>query len=535
MSTRRRVARAAALGACAALLIVSWYFFAPRQLGGRASYVTTTGTSMEPLLHGGDLAVVYPSSEYVVGDVVAYRNPDIHHVVLHRIVALDGDRFVVKGDNNSWMDDYHPAASEIFGSMAFHVPDLGMRLGAVRTPWGIGAIVSLAGLAVFGGRRRMRRGSRRAAAAREEAPALQAGNGHGPGPAPTAHRMIVPAGLVPAFAGVAILSLALSGLLFALSPTVTTKHDVTYDQQGTFSYTGLVASEGHDAYGAGAVQTGDPAYLHLTSRLQVAFDYAIDSSATVDASGTVRMVAELSDVNGWTRTIELAPATAFQGAGVHVEGQLDLQALLAMTAKLEHLTGVERDHYTVAVRPDVRVEGTLAGRPLAETFAPELRFLLDPLQLQLEPTSVSSTGEAAADPIHPDTAGLVKTQTEEPRTFSILGRDLGMDPLRVGSLAVFGVAALGWLAIVLRRLLSARRGEAAAIETRYGQFLVPVHAGALAPSDRSVQVDSFDALLRLANHYGHVVLHEEGAGFHAYTVEEDGVTYRYLVSNGVHS
>ena len=49
-----------------------------------------------------------------------------------------------------------------------------------------------------------------------------------------------------------------------------------------------------------------------------------------------------------------------------------------------------------------------------------------------------------------------------------------------------------------------------------------------------MQVESFDSLLRLANHYGHVVLHEEGDGFDAYSIEEDGVTYRYIVANGIH-
>jgi len=65
-----------------------------------------------------------------------------------------------------------------------------------------------------------------------------------------------------------------------------------------------------------------------------------------------------------------------------------------------------------------------------------------------------------------------------------------------------------------------------------GQWLVPVQPGVGAPGGRNVQVDSFDSLVRLATHYGHVVLHEEREGFHAYSVEENGVTYRYLVSNG---
>jgi hypothetical protein len=487
---------------------------------------------MEPLLHHGDLAVVYTSSEYHVGDVVAYRNPDVREVVLHRIVALDGDRFVLQGDNNTWLDSYRPEGSRILGAMAFHVPEVGKRLGAVRTPWGMSAMVSVAALALFGGRRRLRRGEGNGAPAHDDAPAMRARNGHSPGP--PRRPMTLPAAMVPALAGVAILSLAMSALLLATSSTVAAEHDVIYNQDGAFSYTGPVAPVGRAVYGREVLQTGDPAYLELTRSMTVSFDYTLSSPSVLQASGTIGLVAEVSDVNGWTRTIELAPTASFDGPAGTVEGVLDLRLLRSMTKQLERVTGVERDHYTLTVRPDVAIEGTLAGRPLSETFAPELRFFLDELQLQLEPPGSAPLGEEVVDPVHPGSGGLLKTTTREPRTFSFLGFDLGIVPLRAVALIVLLLSAGGLAAIFLVRRISARSGEAAAIEARYGQFLVPVHAGAPAPRGRMVQVESFDSLLRLANHYGHVVLHEEGDGFHAYSIEENGVTYRYLVANGTH-
>ena len=39
-----------------------------------------------------------------VGDIVAYRSTVLHVVVLHRIVAIKGDRYVLKGDNNDFVD-----------------------------------------------------------------------------------------------------------------------------------------------------------------------------------------------------------------------------------------------------------------------------------------------------------------------------------------------------------------------------------------------------------------------------------------------
>jgi signal peptidase len=530
MNGSKRVARTVAIGACAALLLVGWYLFAPRQLGGRASYVTTSGSSMEPEVRRGDFIVVHESPEYRVGDVVAYRNPDVGQVVLHRIVAMDGPRFVLKGDANTWLDSYRPTEDELYGEMAFRVPGLGGRLSAVRSPWGMSAVISVAALALFGGHRRRRAGEAEGAAAHEDAPAARARADR----APSSHHGRSPGSLSGVLAGMAALALVLGIILFAIPSTTTAHRDVAYEQQGAFSYAGAVPEEGVAVYGRPTIETGDPVYLELTDRILVTFEYSIATDAPLDASGTVGLAAEVSDVNGWTRTMELAPTTSFERGKARVRGELDLRSLQEMTAELERITGVERDHYTVTVRPAVSVEGTLAGRPFSDSFSPELRFFLDPLQLQLEPEGAAPIGEEAVDPLNPVAGGLLTIERTVPRTFSLFGLDLGLEPLRAATLVVLILVGAGLVWIRLDRSRSARRGEAALIESRYGRYLVPVRAGDAVANGRTVRVDSFDSLVRLATHYGHVVLHESGDGFDAYSVEEDGVTYRYLVANGSH-
>ncbi len=532
MNGSRRVTRMLLAGACVALLVVGWYLFAPSQLGGRSAYVTTTGTSMEPMLHAGDLVLVRSSSAYHVGEVVAYHNPDIDEVVLHRIVAVDDGRFVVKGDNNSWLDSYRPAAPDIIGNMAGRVPAIGRPLGAVRTPWGMSAVVSLAALGIVGGRRRARHNQNgHASVGREEAPSSRAKKEREPAPPRKSRRISANAQAV--LAAVAALALVLCGILFLLPPKTVQERDVTFQHMGTFDYTGKVSEAGVKVYGRETLQTGDPVYLELVDQIRVSFDYAFDSPSALAASGTVGMVAEISDINGWNRTIDLAPSVSFDGGKASVASNLDLGELQGITSELERLTEVTRDHYTVAVRPTVSLDGTLDGLPLSETFAPELRFTLDPTQLQLEPAGAAPPGaEQAPDPLNPVTGDLLKTEVDVPRSFSMFGLRLQMEPLRTGALVVLVVAVLGLIFFQLGRARTARRGEAAVIESKYGPWLVPVHPGGGAPSTRSVQVEDFDSLVRLATHYGHVVLHEERDGLHTYSVEENGVTYRYLVPNG---
>ena len=99
-----------------------WFYFAPVPLGGSTTYVVTHGVSMEPRFHTGDLALVHSQSSYHVGEIVAYDNNMLRTVVLHRIIARDGSRYVFKGDNNKFIDPEHPAASQLIGALWLHVP-----------------------------------------------------------------------------------------------------------------------------------------------------------------------------------------------------------------------------------------------------------------------------------------------------------------------------------------------------------------------------------------------------------------------------
>ena len=92
------------------LAVAAWLVLAPTQIGGETSYVTTSGISMAPRFHSGDLAVVRPAENYKVGDIVAYRSTMLRTVVLHRIIAVKGDRYVFKGDNNDFVDPTRPSS-----------------------------------------------------------------------------------------------------------------------------------------------------------------------------------------------------------------------------------------------------------------------------------------------------------------------------------------------------------------------------------------------------------------------------------------
>ena len=134
-----------------ALLLAFGVFMWPARLGGDMYYVMLTGPSMEPHFHLGDLVLVRKAPVYQPGEAVLYVHPQIGFV-FHRIVGFDKEgRFILRGDNNSWNDPYHPSRDEIMGVFVARVPYVGKVLQSIRSPWAITALVVLSAIFVFAG------------------------------------------------------------------------------------------------------------------------------------------------------------------------------------------------------------------------------------------------------------------------------------------------------------------------------------------------------------------------------------------------
>ena len=91
-------------------------------------YVFAVGSgSMEPVLKPGDLVIVRKAclDSIGVGDIVAYRSPENGVVVVHRVVAVDGDALVTKGDANSEPDPFRVTGDMVLGKVVARVPLLG--------------------------------------------------------------------------------------------------------------------------------------------------------------------------------------------------------------------------------------------------------------------------------------------------------------------------------------------------------------------------------------------------------------------------
>jgi signal peptidase I len=133
------------------LLLGAWLLLAPAQLGGATRYAVVEGASMQPGLSKGDLVLVRAGTTPAVGDVVLYRDPTLGVRVLHRVIRVDGDRLVLKGDANDFVDDARPRSTDVVGSYWFAVPRAGAALSWMQAPPHAALLAFLLTLVAFSG------------------------------------------------------------------------------------------------------------------------------------------------------------------------------------------------------------------------------------------------------------------------------------------------------------------------------------------------------------------------------------------------
>jgi hypothetical protein len=272
-------------------------------------------------------------------------------------------------------------------------------------------------------------------------------------------------------------------------------------------------------FGDSILRTGQPAYLKLTRRLGLAFDYSFTSDSPASITGTTFLAVEVSDINGWTRRLVLQEPQPFEGATARAGGILNLGVISGYLEALEERTGVTRPYYTVSVQPTVQVEGVVAGLPLTTTFEPELKFLIDDLQLQLAPQD-PALGEG--DPLAPRKDGAIETTVPAPNRLTILGVSPTVRAARwiSGVFLLLGLGGLALLAWIYLR--SVRRDPLIAIRLKYGAQLVAMRPQAFEIGGATVDVASLDDLARVAEKHGrliHWVAKEAGYDFFVPTGE----------------
>jgi signal peptidase I len=514
-------------GLLAALSVVAWLVFLPIQFGGATAYVVINGNSMLPTYERGDLVILRREAVYAVGDIVTYFNTDINQHVIHRIVEMRDGVFVLKGDNNEWLDRETPVASRIVGKAWLHFPGMGNWLIWFQTPLGLSVLSAvifliLASMYVFNDperRKRMRKflsGMRSVPVSIQFSPQISSGATT----MPSLGRQLE--ALIFAVVVLFILSAMLAYVAFTNEETLSRQVDTEYVHIGVFSY---FATPQPGVYDAGSPSTGDPIFLRSTCEVTARYDYRLTGMGLSDVKGTISLRAEVSDVNGWRRTFVLAPETAFEGASAVVQAALNPCQIINEMRAAEELTGVRRSNYQLALVPEVKVQATLPGNlPLGTIIEPALNFVLDDSQMYVlrDPNRT--------DPLSPFQPETRVTVSSIPNTIQLPGGLM----LQVGIARVIALMGLGTaliLAIFLFFQVSAqlKRDPILSIFLRYGGLIVTVNQANFELRSREILISSIEDAIKLAERNTTVVLHLPRADRHDFLVEGNGAVYRYSV------
>jgi len=504
--------RIARLSCAVALLLAGVGMFLPTSLGGSTTYVSTFGTSMEPGFHTGDLAILRPADSYGVGDVIAYRSDGLNTTVMHRIVDRDGNRFVTQGDNNSFLDEDHPAAEQVMGSLWLQIPHGGHALAALRSP-ALVFPVTVAIAALMWVLRRPRRASRvrRGAAARRglalPAPRLT------PADRALARQAMIGCSVL------AVLSLTAASALLVLPDDQTETRAVPVTQSGRYTYSGQ-AFPG-TTYPDGRVDTGDPIYTALAGALTVSYEQSLASVGDLRTDGTVRLGLALTAADGWTAELEGGSAVPLRNSTATATVQLDTVGAVALLAAHYAEVGVDGGTATLTVTPEVDVAATVDGRAFAVRPPTELAFALDPAMLKMAggPEALQSSG-----------ATTVTLEEVEPRSFTLGAVTLSIGDARALAL---GVGVLALVLTVLATWLGGGRATSAVdafLQRRAARVLA---VAGFVPDGTVVDVADPEALYKVAARLDGLVLHHAGPDRDTFAVRDVGTTYRCVVPRAV--
>jgi signal peptidase I len=534
----RRIRKLISTALALVILGTVWFYLAPTQLGGSATYVVTHGISMEPRFHTGDLAIVRSQSSYHVGEVVAYHNHELHTIVLHRIIGREGDRYIFKGDNNNFVDPEHPFASQLIGALWIHIPGAGGRLLSLRSPAVMGGLIFVGMLLLTGGaftqrRRRRHRQQRAGASIVDASPQLP-------------QRRAYPVLGVLTIGLLALLPfLALALLAFSHPLTTRRAVNIPYKQSGKLSYSADEAPG--PAYPTGHAGTGEPLFTNVLHTVGVRFDYRFESTTKHAVSGKASLSARITSTSGWHTTLPLGAPTYFRGDHALVTGTLDLGSLVALMQSVETTTKV-RGTYALTIAPRVNADGRVGPAPLKATFAPEIKFSVVEGEIKPEGTvessgairstgtgSSSGSGSSAPNQFAPSSSGSVTGSQQEPTSLPlgiVRPSDATMRAVALGAIAiVLGVllATLALLRARVSRFAPRQRDEGASILARYRHLIVPVARVWPLPGVPVIDVSDMDALAHIAEHYERSILHEASPKGESFWVTDESGQFRYAL------
>ncbi len=507
------------LGVGFSLLLTAalWVAFAPPALGGQLTMLVVNGNSMEPGMHRGDIAFVSNDGRPSVGDVAAYRSPELG-VVIHRVIGDDGSRLTFQGDNRTTVDPYRPAYNEVVGGLSFTVPNGITYLQYAANPKVVIAITLVTMLAGAASSKRIRRGMRRV-----RRPIGTPAATHGLEVFAFSH----PTGSQIATAA-AIAIVGAAGLLMLVERqgyTTPSSTAVAFAEHGELNYSGDAPV---GLYDGNRIVAPQPIIRGATRSVDIGYDYQLAEGdghvAPKNVAGTYSLVAQLRHETGWQREITLRAETPFTG-NLHGTGTLSMDQVNALASQMEQALKIQEGltTYTLRVFAKVHATGTTAGVPFERDVEQTMQFSMNNRVMSLD----STVGKTALSLDEKPTV-KVTGETERHLVVPMTGLSFEYRELPQAAAIAIGVSTLVLVLGAVSTLMLSRMGEADRIRVRYANQMVDVAEGSPVP-ESAVFVKRFQDLQTVAAAEGTTIGHMLDGDIHVYFVRAMSETYVYWI------
>lgn len=531
LTVRRRSPILAGLVGGVALVLLSlfWVALAPGATGGTFSYVFTAGNSMEPVYHQGDLVILRKADAYNLGEIVAFKDP-VQGLVLHRIRAREGTQWITRGDNRGTDDIFRSTNDDIVGRAVFHVPGVGRTLAGLQTPTNT-VLLTVATLLIAAAgasrtplrRVRWTRPHLAGLAVQDRLATVMPRRWAAP-------LVLGSPGGNSLSAGLAVLlavGVLLGGIAVSHGPTEVKPLPLLFEQRGVLDYS---APGVPGLYDAPLASTGDPVFTSIADDVFFTFKYSLEgvvSTALIsETQGRAKLDAEISAQNGWKRTINIVPETPFTGEKTTLTGTLSLRAVRDLVTQTEEIVGVGFPTYRIRILPSVTGTASVTGKPIDLSFQKAVAFQMDKSQLAVVTGEQLEMGEG----------GSTSTTVQKPWVITVppFGFQVTYEWLRFSAVVSILLAIGGLMVMGVATRFTEHAGEAALIEARYADLLVPTDAEAIDFGGQLVGVAKFEDLVRMARRTQGSILHCKAFIGDQYLLVEPGVTYLYSVRRHQH-
>lgn len=498
------------------IALFCWVCFAPANIGGNTTYAILRGNSMYSEFKQGDLVLVHTKSSYEVGDIVLYKNPDIGSV-FHRIIGIDGNKFFLKGDKNSWVDSFQPTAQDIYGSLWIHLSYVGYFLKYFRSPTIFSFIITFSCLfigQVFSSDQN--KVSLNVRLKKKNASFLDKSR--------ISKMTYKLTDWLYFFLVLLLCAIILSFVSFSKPIEQTISDDIVYTKKGNFEYFAITPD---DIYKEGYLESGDTVFRLLTDSLNIVFLFQLEANNPTQMNGTFQLFAEISDANGWTYPIELNPAVNFTGTKYTATSILELNQIQEIIDNFEKQTGENYSTYYLNIKPEIHLNGVIAQRTFEDDFSPSLTFAIDELSMKLP----HQNDDVLTNLLNPSSQGIINGTKITANTVSVLGIDFNVLFLRMASVygIIFSLGFLTWFGIKYFR--TQKQDEVTKVKMLYGITFIDVKDGSFLLKN-AVEIENLKDLAIIAAQEQTSIYHYQQNDLnHYYVISQNSadIIYHYQV------